>query len=460
MASIRKIETKRGTAYKITVLRGRDALGRQIRNYKTYYPPDGLTVREVKREVQRVAVEFEHKIELGYDEERNPSFSEYAAYCLELRKQAGDKPATLDRMERELSRTCEFIGNMKLKDIRPQHLNELYSRFSQHGAGKTEEYAVLVVDLMQYRQDGETLRDFVQRLGTNDATLRHMKKGGRVSRKTAQTVETTLGEKGLFSYTWKEKPLSPKSIQCYHGVIFSVFKQAYKEMLIEYNPAERVTLPKMRKVRETSSFTPEEVKTILDALRDEPTRMKAMILLFLTTGCRRGELCALKWEKINLPEREILIDSNCTYVQNYGLQFGTTKTGKNRRVAIPADTAEALRKLKAEQAETRLKMGDLWPDNGLVFRNLNGMPLYPCFVNREINGFTERHGLPHINPHKFRHTAASLLISEGVDVLTVAGMLGHSRVSTTLDIYSHEIASARHRTADKMEEIFFSDCAK
>lgn len=460
MASIRKIETKRGTAYKITVLRGRDALGRQIRNYKTYYPPDGLTAREVKREVQRVAVEFEHKIELGYDEERNPSFSEYAAYCIELRKQAGDRPGTLSNVERRTAKICGIIGNMKLKDIRPQHLNELYKRFIQHGAGKVNSFFVPAADLMQYRREGETIRAFADRIGTDERTLYKIRTGCKVQQKTAMRIESALGRKNLFTHTWEEKPLAPSSVRNYHSVISYVFSQAYKEMLIEYNPAERVTLPQMRKARETSNLTPEEAKAVLDAMQDETAQMKAMLLLFITTGCRRGELCALKWEKINLPEREILIDNNLTYVPKDGLQFGETKTGKSRRVAIPADTAEALRKLKAEQAEKRLKMGDLWQDNGLVFCGLNGKPVKPSYINRELNGFTERHGLPHINPHKFRHTAASLLISEGVDVLTVAGMLGHSKVSTTLDIYSHEIASARHRTADKMEEIFFSDCAK
>lgn len=76
----------------------------------------------------------------------------------------------------------------------------------------------------------------------------------------------------------------------------------------------------------------------------------------------------------------------------------------------------------------------------------------PGNVNIELTAFCDRHGLPHINPHLFRHSAASVLLSNGVDVLTVAGMLGHSDVSTTLDTYAHAIDEARHKTADCISE--------
>ena len=74
-----------------------------------------------------------------------------------------------------------------------------------------------------------------------------------------------------------------------------------------------------------------------------------------------------------------------------------------------------------------------------------------------LDKFSKRHNLPHINPHLFRHTAASLLLSNGVDVLTVANMLGHADISTTLDIYAHEIEQARRKTADCISEIILQN---
>ena len=89
MASIRKIEGKHGTAYKITVTLGRDALDRQIRHYKTWKPDKPMTARELNRELQRVATEFEQDLMSGFQADNKQTFAEYAAYCYTIREQRG-----------------------------------------------------------------------------------------------------------------------------------------------------------------------------------------------------------------------------------------------------------------------------------------------------------------------------------------------------------------------------------
>lgn len=98
-------------------------------------------------------------------------------------------------------------------------------------------------------------------------------------------------------------------------------------------------------------------------------------------------------------------------------------------------------------------MGDLWQDNDLLFTRADGSALNPGAINLELNLFCERHGLPHLNPHLFRHSVASILLSSGVDVLTVSTMLGHADTSTTLDTYAHEIEEARRKTAECVSEV-------
>lgn len=219
-------------------------------------------------------------------------------------------------------------------------------------------------------------------------------------------------------------------------------------MIIKYNPAERVTLPKHKRVRESKTLQPEQLKAVLTALEAEPLPFRALITLFISTGCRRGEALALTWDKIDFEKCEILIDRSMIYLPETGIQSGTTKTGNSRRVALPAEMVTLLRKLRAYQTEERLKLGDLWENHNLVFTRWNGAPRNPGNVNLDLDEFCKKHGLPHINPHLFRHSAASILLSNGVDVLTVAGMLGHSDVSTTLDTYAHAIDEAKRKTAD------------
>lgn len=452
MASIRKIEGKHGTAYKITVTLGRDALDRQIRHYKTWKPEKPMTARELNRELQRVATEFEQDLMSGFQADNKQTFAEYAAYCYTIREQRGDKPQTLARVRRQTARINEYIGQIPLQEIRPKHLTELYKKFSEPGACRWQVYSLPAVDFKELIPDGETCNDFARSCGVYGNLIRRLCKNQPISRQNAAIIEKNLGRKDLFSLTGAEKPLSPGTIRDYHAIIYTVLEQAYKEMIIKYNPAKRVTLPKKKRVRESKALQPEQLKAVLAALEGEPLPFRALITFFISTGCRRGEALALTWDKVDFGRREVLINQSMIYLPETGIQSGPTKTDNSRRVALPDETIDLLRKLWAEQAKNRLRLGDLWEDNNLVFPRWNGKPMNPGNVNLELTAFCDRHGLPHINPHLFRHSAASVLLSNGVDVLTVAGMLGHSDVSTTLDTYAHAIDEARHKTADCISE--------
>lgn len=452
MASIRKIEGKHGTAYKITVTLGRDALDRQIRHYKTWKPDKPMTARELNRELQRVATEFEQDLMSGFQADNKQTFAEYAAYCYTIREQRGDKPQTLARVRRQTARINEYIGQIPIQEIRPKHLTELYKKFSEPGACRWQVYALPAVDFKALIPEGKTCNDFARSCGVYGNLIRRLCKNQPISRQNAAIIEKNLGRKDLFSLTGAEKPLSPGTIRDYHAIIFTVLEQAYKEMIIKYNPAKRVTLPKKKRVRESKALQPEQLKAVLAALEGEPLPFRALITFFISTGCRRGEALALTWDKVDFVRREVLINQSMIYLPETGIQSGPTKTDNSRRVALPDETIDLLRKLWAEQAKNRLRLGDLWEDSNLVFPRWNGKPMNPGNVNLELTAFCDRHGLPHINPHLFRHSAASVLLSNGVDVLTVAGMLGHSDVSTTLDTYAHAIDEARHKTADCISE--------
>lgn len=452
MASIRKIEGKHGTAYKITVTLGRDALDRQIRHYKTWKPDKPMTARELNRELQRVATEFEQDLMSGFQADNKQTFAEYAAYCYTIREQRGDKPQTLARVRRQTARINEYIGQIPIQEIRPKHLTELYKKFSEPGACRWQVYALPTVDFKELIPEGETCNDFARSCGVYGNLIRRLCKNQPISRQNAAIIEKNLGRKDLFSLTGAEKPLSPGTIRDYHAIIYTVLEQAYKEMIIKYNPAKRVTLPKKKRVRESKALQPEQLKAVLAALEGEPLPFRALITFFISTGCRRGEALALTWDKVDFVRREVLINQSMIYLPETGIQSGPTKTDNSRRVALPDETIDLLRKLWAEQAKNRLRLGDLWEDSNLVFPRCNGKPMNPGNVNLELTAFCDRHGLPHINPHLFRHSAASVLLSNGVDVLTVAGMLGHSDVSTTLDTYAHAIDEARHKTADCISE--------
>lgn len=131
MANIRKIEGKRGVSYKITVTKGRDTAGKQIRHFMTWKPEPGMTARQTEKALQRAAVEFERQIDLGLRPDDRQTFQQYAAYVVECKRAAGSHLRTLDYYNEHLTRINAAIGHLKLQDIRPQHLNLFYGNLAE-----------------------------------------------------------------------------------------------------------------------------------------------------------------------------------------------------------------------------------------------------------------------------------------------------------------------------------------
>lgn len=460
MASVRQYKNKKGDiTYQFIVSTGSDNIGKQIRHYKTWKPPATMGAREAAREAQRIATEFEQDIMGGFQVDNRQTFAEYAEYCYSLRVQGGERPQTLERVKRQTARINEHIGHLVLNKITPRHLNEMYKSFAKPGANRWQIYAVPAVDFVKL-QGNLTCKEFAEKCGVYDRLIWKLRRGQQITRQNAAIIEKHLGVKGLFTITGSNKPLAPATIRDYHAVVSSVLDRAYKEMIIKYNPAERVILPKKRRVREQKALEPQEVQAVLAALEQEPLQFKAMITLFIMTGCRRGELLALTWDKIDYEKAEILIDASMNYVPHVGIFEGETKTGNKRLVAIPQAMVTLLKRYRLEQAERKLMLGDMWGSAGnknLVFPKWDGNPLNPGNVNVMLTEFCKRHNLPHINPHMFRHTAASLLISNGVDVLTVSKMLGHSDMATTMETYAHALEDAKHKTADCLEVVLLQN---
>lgn len=105
--------------------------------------------------------------------------------------------------------------------------------------------------------------------------------------------------------------------------------------------------------------------------------------------------------------------------------------------------------------ELQLANGDRWVQTDYVFTQSDGSPIRPDTITQWLAKFSKRKNLPHINPHAFRHTAASVLISQGTDVVTVSKMLGHAKVSTTEDIYSHVIEESKQQASNALAEVYF-----
>ena len=247
--------------------------------------------------------------------------------------------------------------------------------------------------------------------------------------------------------------LSNKTILEHHRLISTILAQAEKEMLIPYNPASRAEPPQPQK-KEVTYFQPDEIIAIRDALESEPIKWRTATHLLLITGCRRGEIMGLKWAKVDFENNRIHIDNNLQYTAARGLYEETPKTAASvRNIKLPAETMQLLWQYRSWQARQRLASGDRWTYTDYVFTQENGKPMHPDSLTDWLGKFSKRHDLPHINPHAFRHTMASILYFNGMDSVTISKRLGHAKVSTTADIYAHIIQEADERAAECIGDV-------
>ncbi len=240
--------------------------------------------------------------------------------------------------------------------------------------------------------------------------------------------------------------LSPVTIMDYHRLISLVLKDAEAKGYIPANIADKATIPKQHKPT-ANYYQPEDVKQILAAANLEPIRRKALIYTFLLTGARRGEVLALHWEDIDFSNEVIHIRKNLMCDSTNGIYLTTPKNESSvRDIPLCAELTAVLQELKEST-----------PSRGFVFTTKNDKPLNPSGISHFMHDFGERYNLPPINPHAFRHTFASLLITEGVDITTVSKLLGHAQISTTQNVYAHVIESKRKQSGSVISKIYFNN---
>ncbi len=262
----------------------------------------------------------------------------------------------------------------------------------------------------------------------------------RLSSITSNDIEDLfikIGEPGQNKTTGDK--LSPKTILEHLRLISAIYNTAIMRELVSKNPTIGVDKPKIVH-KKANYFQPSELHKIHEALENEPLKWKLMTLLLMYTGCRRAEIVGLSWENVNFAENVININRTILYSAEKGIYESTTKTlESNRSLKLPLEAVELLRKQKELQDEKKANQGKRWKYTSYVFTQEDGSPMHPDSITFWLSKFSKRNCLPHINPHAFRHTMASILIYKGVDIANVSKYLGHSSIRTTLNTYTHII---------------------
>lgn len=422
MASI----TARGNSYRITVSIGRDQNGKLIQKYKTYIPK-AKTPAAIRKEVEKAAADFEEKVKSGkYLDGENMTFIQLVNHWKKNYAEKNLSQHTLESYEDILDKQFyPAFGNMKIEKITALNI---------------------------------------------------------------QTVINSMSDSGA----------APATVRRAFNVVRGILQKAYKWGLVTENVAARCELPKISQ-REMRYWTVEEAQTFLKALslpyhygckgkerllsstgksytvRDYtreytiPRVWRELFSLELHTGMRRGELCGLRWCDVDFEKKTVSVRQVLSKVRNgYIVKEPKTKSSI-RTIAVSQAVINSLKAWKKEQKEFCMKMGNVWEgkrgdeyDQNYVFTRTDGTgkPIYPDSVGETFQKIIRSYNseydgnIPVINFHGTRHTSATLLIAEGVDVVEVSHRLGHSRTSTTEDIYAHQLQQVDEHAAEVLDDIF------
>jgi len=326
---------------------------------------DGKRVRHYRtitasslREAKKQLALFVAEVEKG--QYVDPSKQTFAQFVDRWLRDCGEKnlaPKTLFRYRQILEgRVLPAMGHLKLEKIRPGHLLEFYANLQEDGI----------------RADG--------------------KPGG----------------------------LSDKTILYHHRVISSILNDAVQWQLIPSNPASRVKPPKVHNKQQVC-YDENQVMLLLAAANKEETKYKVMIHLAIFIGLRRGELMGIEWKDLDLDNGILEVRQASQYVPGQGV---FTKEPKNesliRVLSLPLFLVDMLKQYKKEQNKTRLKVGDLWQGSDRLFTTWDGKPMHPDTISRWFPKFLKRHNLPPISFHGLRHTAATMLINQGLPAESIS----------------------------------------
>ena len=234
----------------------------------------------------------------------------------------------------------------------------------------------------------------------------------------------------------KQKSLSNNTIAAIKKVLNNIFKLAIKQMIISYNPLDRLELKKKSEEKKMAIVSLDDLDTIFEDLKD--TRYYIPFLIATQVGGRRSEVLGLTWDNVDLENKLITFDKQLLNKVGTGLELSPTKTSSSNRTLLMTDKlVNALLEHRKQQLSNKDFYGNVYyTEQDFVCCNEDGSPIPPESLTSKVTRMSKRLGVD-LKFHALRHTHATMLLNAGVNIKVIQERLGHSSITTTLDTYSH-----------------------
>lgn len=425
----------------------------------TFHAPENLSESKQYALAEKEAIKIKDKINQGYSTTM-PIFKDYIQYILKTKEELSIKRSTLNEYKYISVRLINEFGEDPLDNITPYKLNQFYIKL-QNSYTNVPASAITINNKLRtlLKEKGVTQQNIKDGTTLGINTIAAAINGIKVSLQTAEKIcaYIDINIEDYFYIISNSKKISSKTVNQHIILLNTVFKTAVRERILEHNPMDATIKPKITNTSEANYYQPEEVAEILEKLSKEDLRWQVIISLLIVTGCRRGEIAGLQWNNViwdyNLLRinHEVLIDDNGIYTED------NLKNMQEKYVQVDQETMNLLHQYHNEHlklmAELHIEENN-YPKYCFYQLNKPEMPMHPSSINQFLKRFSSKYGFRKINPHAFRHSLASALIADGVDIYAISQQLGHKQVATTREIYAHQINKHQAEIAERIPNIY------
>jgi integrase len=263
---------------------------------------------------------------------------------------------------------------------------------------------------------------------------------------------TTLHLQKHISKLNEETHYAETTIHTAYKLIRSSFKRAKVLKLIKEDPSSDIILPRIPK-KEMNIWTLDQINYFLSETKKSKYSSRYNVLYYIAifTGMRISEITGLRWKDVILDEQLIYVRQTLVCGE---IKHGAKNSSSARTISIPSVLVDELKRHRQLIELEKVKFSYRYDETDLVLPTRHGKPIVPACIRKAFHLTTEKLGLPRIRIHDLRHTHATLLIAQNVNVKLISERLGHSKIGTTLNIYSHVLPEMQRSVAEKLDEVF------
>jgi integrase len=365
----------------------------------------------------------------GYIQERRNAQGKVTSYRVQVRLPGGRRKCASAKTHREAARLAQELG--------------VEGRAGLLASGRRKSVGVFLEEWLK----GLTVKP--KTMDSYELNVRRLTRhigGFRLDEIRPQHVQRLHAE-------LRASGLKDPSIAQTHRVFHIALEQAVDWGLIARNPCDAVTPPRVER-REMEPLTGEQAYILFESSAGADP-LHPLWVFICSSGVRIGEALGLRWKDVDLEARTAHIVQTVGRINGGKIIFGTPKSASSRRLITLTELAvKPLRKHRIKQNEWRLQLGPAWQNHDLVFPSEAGRPWEPSRVLYRFHKALTKAGIPKRRVHDLRHTAATLMLEEGVPLKVVQEMLGHSSYNLTANVYQHVSESMQRQAAVAVDALF------